>query len=374
MRASSRSASRGKVRSRGRVRWRVVLLTVALLAGVPAILLWWRCASMPGRSFTGAAPPANAQELELAARLREHVEALAGTSTRRTELESESLERSPDERAPIGERNLAHPQALAAAVLEVERRLALSGRSVQHEAFDVAGTRVRAENLSVELTGTTHASEIVLVGAHYDTAVGAPGANDNASGCAALFELARTFAARSSARTLRLVAFANEEPPYFATDEMGSAVCARACRARNENIVAMLSLETLGCFSDRAGSQHYPVPILAWIHPDRGDFVAFVGNQSSRELVQRCIRTFRSSARIASEGAALFESIPGVDWSDHRSFWANGYPALMLTDTAVFRDPNYHHSTDTPEKLDYLRLARVVLGLEPVLTDLLTAN
>ncbi len=329
---------------------------------------------MQDPSRTAAAPTASAEELSLAARLREHVEALAGTSPEREAHERVSPAQASSERASIGERNLARPQALAAAVLEVERRLALSGRSVQHEPFAVAGTRMRAENLSVELTGTSRASEIVLVGAHYDTAEGAPGANDNASGCAALFELARAFASRSSARTLRLVAFANEEPPYFATDQMGSAVCARACRERGENIVAMLSLETLGCFDDRPGSQRYPVPILSWIYPDRGDFIAFVGNQASRDLVHRCIATFRSSARIASEGAALLESIPGVDWSDHRSFWTHGYAALMITDTAVFRDPNYHHASDTPDGLDYTRLARVVHGLDQVITDLVNAN
>lgn len=310
---------------------------------------------MPGRSFAGS-PTATSEENELAARLRDHVEALA---------------ESPD-RAGIGERNLLRrPEALARAAQELETRLATSGRSVTRERFTIGDGPLAAENVVLTLPGTTRADELVVVGAHYDTAEGSPGANDNASGCSALIELAQRCANRAHARTLRFVAFANEEPPFFATDDMGSVANARGSRERGENVVAMLSLETLGCYDDRPGSQRYPIGALSWIYPDRGDFVAFVGNRGSRALVRRCIGTFREHARIASEGAALFESIPGVGWSDHRSFWAEGFPALMVTDTAIFRDGNYHEASDTPEKLDYVRFARVVLGLERVIEDLL---
>jgi hypothetical protein len=347
-------------RSRSSIRWRIPLALLAALA-LPVLWLAWSSASMPGRSFSGATPRATPEELELAARLRDHVEALAGAA-----------DPSASPGAPgIGERNLTRrPEALADAARVIEARLAETGARVTREPFEVTGSSLRAENVVLELAGGARADEIVLVGAHYDTAEGSPGANDNASGCAALIELARALARKSCARTLRFVAFANEEPPYFATGDMGSVACARACRARGDDVVAMLSLETLGCFDDRPGSQRYPLGALAWIYPDRGDFVAFVGNRPSRDLVRRSIATFRSHARVPSEGAALFESIPGVGWSDHRSFWAEGYPALMVTDTALFRDANYHEASDTAEKLDYERLARVVLGLERVLEEL----
>jgi hypothetical protein len=151
---------------------------------------------------------------------------------------------------------------------------------------------------------------------------------------------------------------------------MGSAAYAKACRANGEEIAAMLSLETLGCYSDARGSQKFPIPLLGFVYPDRGDFVTFVGNLSSASLVRRAIGAFRESARFPSEGAALPSWVPGVGWSDHASFWKQGYPAIMVTDTAPFRYPHYHCPTDTPDRVDYERLARVVHGLATVVERL----
>ncbi len=154
---------------------------------------------------------------------------------------------------------------------------------------------------------------------------------------------------------------------------MGSARCARGCRERGENVVAMLSLETLGCYSDEPKSQRYPAPGLSWIYPSTANYIAFVRDTDSAEFVREVVGLFRTHAAFPSEGAALPQGIQGVDWSDHRSFWAQGYRALMVTDTAPFRYAHYHTRADTAEKLDYERVARVVEGLGHVLAQLVDA-
>jgi Zn-dependent M28 family amino/carboxypeptidase len=221
----------------------------------------------------------------------------------------------------------------------------------------------------VEVKGGARASEIVIVGAHYDSVLGAPGANDNGSGVAAVIELARLFAAEKPARTLRLVAFVNEEPPFYHSDAMGSRHYARRSKERGENILAMLSLETIGYYSNLPGSQRYPFP-LGLFYPSTGNFIAFVSNLTSRALLHETLASFRRHAGIPSEGVAAPAIIPGVDWSDHWSFWREGWAALMVTDTAPYRYPHYHSAQDTPEKVDYERLARVVTGLHGMLREL----
>lgn len=224
-------------------------------------------------------------------------------------------------------------------------------------------------NLEVEIRGTAKPDEIVVIGAHYDTEMSCPGANDNGSGVAALLALARRFQGQACGRTVRFVAFANEEPPFFWTSRMGSMVYAAACRARRENIVAMMSLETLGYYSDAPGSQHYPSRMFGWLYPTTGNFISFIGNVRSRGLVERVLLSFRRHARFPSEGAALPGLISGVGWSDHWSFWMHGYSGVMVTDTAPFRYAHYHTAEDTPDKLDYDRFAVVVEGLRGVVGD-----
>ncbi|MBL8857999.1 MAG: M28 family peptidase [Planctomycetes bacterium] len=323
---------------------------LVLAVGVPFVLLSAGLAfttCMPGSSRPDRDVTPSADDPERAAELRRDVEQLATT---------------------IGERNVTHPTALAAARDHIEAEFAKAGLTSSRETFSVSG--VACSNIIAEIPGTTHPREIVVVGAHYDSVVGSPGANDNATGTATLLALARRFARAQSARTLRFIAFVNEEPPWFQTDDMGSRVNAKASRARGDDIVAMISLETLGCYSDADGSQRYPLPILELAYPSRGDFVAFVGNLSSRTLVRESIRTFRRSNTLASEGAALPEFVSGVGWSDHESFWREGYPAFMVTDTAVYRDANYHTRGDVPDAIHYANLARVVLGLESVVAQL----
>jgi Zn-dependent M28 family amino/carboxypeptidase len=223
-------------------------------------------------------------------------------------------------------------------------------------------------NIEAEIPGNR--PEIIVIGAHYDSVFGSPGANDNGTGAAATLALARRFASAKPKHTLRFVAFVNEEPPYFLSGEMGSLVYARRCKERGDKISAMISLETIGYFSDAPDSQTYPSPGLGVFYPKVGNFIGFVSNVKSRALLRRVIKLFRRNAKIPSEGASLPAFIPGVSWSDQWSFWQHGYPAIMVTDTAPFRYPYYHSSNDTPDKLDYDRFTLVVSGMEKVIQEL----
>jgi hypothetical protein len=301
---------------------------------------------MPASSYQGPLPPLTTQQRVAAAALRAHVQMLAGQ---------------------IGERNHARPKALAQAAEYLVGVLGGIGSNVRRLPYTFG--KKTAENLELTLPGSDRAAEIVVIGAHYDSVGGSPGANDNASGVAAALVLARDLRGVPHRRTLRFVLFADEEPPYFQTDHMGSLVYARACRARGDQIVAMLSLETLGYYSNARDSQRYP-PLVGVLFPDQGNFVGFVSNGDSRPLLFRAIASFREHAAFPSEGAALSASLPGIGWSDHWSFWQVDYPAIMVTDTAPFRYPHYHTRQDTPDRLDYGRFARVVIGLEAVVRQL----
>ncbi len=313
------------------------LVALAVGAAAAAWLLWYMVA-MPGRSWSGPPPPPADDARRLAERLRAHV----GTIGAR-------------------EHNVWALAELEAAADYIERELASAGYAVRREEFrsDIAPVR----NVFAEIGGASRPDEIVLVGAHYDSVRGAPGANDNGSGVAAVLELAHAFRGWRPARTWRLALFVNEEPPFYKTGQMGSRVHAERARSRGERIVAMYSLETIGWYSDAPGSQMYPFP-FSWFYPDRGDFLAFVANLPSRGLLHATIAAFRTHGEFPSDGLAAPAFIPGVDWSDHGSFWDAGYPALMITDTAPYRYPHYHTARDTPDKVGYEHLARVVRGLE----------
>jgi Zn-dependent M28 family amino/carboxypeptidase len=264
----------------------------------------------------------------------------------------------------IGERNVLHPQAYAAAADFIDQSLRSAGYATARQTFDVGG--VRCANIEAELAGS---SEIIVVGAHYDTVWGSPGADDNGSGVAAMLAMARALGQWRPTRTIRFVAFANEELPHFGTAQMGSFLYAQRCRDRGEKIVAMFSLEAIGYYSDAPQSQKYPA-MLQLIYPSTANFIALVSNLRSRKLLRRCARLFRQQSTIAWEKAALPESVPGIAWSDQWAFWRFGYPAVMVTDTALFRNPHYHAATDMPQTLDYDRLGRVVEGLTRVVKEL----
>ncbi|MFW6050642.1 MAG: M28 family peptidase [Myxococcota bacterium] len=269
----------------------------------------------------------------------------------------------------IGERHLGRYPALCEAAEYIARELRAAGHAPRLQRYRVRGRE--CDNLEVEIRGKARPEEIVVVGAHYDSANGSPGANDNATGVAAVLALARRLPQMcdgAPARTVRLVAFTNEELPHAREGAMGSVRYARRCRHRRERIVGMLSLETMGYYSDLPGSQSYPLP-MGPFYPRTGSFIGFVGNLGSLGLVRRSVRSFRRHSAFPCRAAALPGWVPGVAWSDHASFWAEGYPAVMVTDTAPFRYPHYHRASDTPDKVDYDRLALVTEGLFGVVRD-----
>ena len=314
------------------------------LAVVPLVILVgiWFVTGMPGSTWTGPLPPLTDKEQLIHDNLKRHVAALAGS---------------------IGERNVWRPEAMAAAAGYIQERFEDAGYTVNVQPFTSRGLTVN--NIEAVLPGQGAADEIIVVGAHYDSVADSPGADDNASGVAALLELARLLAGTTLPRTVRFVAFANEEAPFFYGDEMGSNLYAARAQAQGEHVEAMLSLETLGYFTDQPGSQRYPFP-FSYLYPDTGNFIGFVGNLSSRSLVRKAVGAFRASTAFPSEGVAAPSGIEGIHWSDHWSFWEAGYPAIMVTDTAPFRYPYYHTAKDTPAQLDYNGLARVTGGLADV--------
>ncbi len=267
----------------------------------------------------------------------------------------------------IGERNVWRPEALRAAGDYIRDEWQRQGFEVRAQTYAAEG--VDCSNLEVVVAGSDADAGVLVVGAHYDTVAGSPGADDNGSAVAALLEITRQLRGLRPRRTLRFVAFVNEEPPFFYFGEMGSAVYARAARGRGESIAGMFSLEMLGYYRDAPGSQGYP-PLLRFFYPDRGDFIAFVSNLRSRSVLRSAVAAFRRHSDFPVESAALPAWVPGVGWSDQLSFWRAGYPGVMVTDTAFYRNPHYHTPLDTPATLDYPRLARVSRGLAAAFADL----
>ena len=225
-------------------------------------------------------------------------------------------------------------------------------------------------NIIVDIPSITGSSAVLIVGAHYDSVENSPGANDNASGVAALIEIGRYLSSNSPANNnIRLIAFANEEPPFFLTEEMGSLVYARSISNANENILGMISLETIGYYTEETDSQIYP-GLFKHFYPSTGNFISFVGNFKSRKLLTSSVSLFRKNSSFPSEGIVSPAFVPGVGWSDHWSFWVTGHNAIMVTDTAPYRYEHYHQKTDTADKLNYEQYSKVVYGLYKVIEGL----
>jgi len=308
---------------------------------------------VPGTPHRGDLPPLTAEERALAVVLRRHVATIAAR-----------------------EHNVAHFDELENVARYIETVLESYGHQVGRQAYVPGLTHipddqsVRNIEAVIEPAAEEASPDVIVVGAHYDSAPGAPGANDNASGTAAVLELARLLGdLRGHGRKrIRLVLFVNEEPPYFLTADMGSLRYAAALAERNERVVAMYSLETLGFYSGEPGSQRYPAP-FGLMFPDRADFIAFVGMLGSRPLLQETMRSFRSHTKFPSIGGVAPGFVPGIGWSDHWAFAQHGFQTVMITDTALYRYPHYHRPTDTPDKVDFERLARVVKAIERVIRD-----
>ncbi len=252
------------------------------------------------------------------------------------------------------------------------------------DEFEAAGAKVSIQDVMVR--GVTYQNIIarfgpqdgalIVVGAHYDShgdaAAGAlypsgftpdthtPGADDNASGVAGLIELAHLLGQRPPSRAVELVAYALEEPPHFRTGDMGSVWHARSLATSKRDVVLMLSLEMIGFFSDAPGSQHFPVPGMQHLYPDRGNFIALVGELGDIANMRRAKALMSGGSDLPVYSINAPATLQGIDFSDHRSYWGEGYPALMVTDTAFFRNAHYHRASDSHEKLDYRRMAQVV--------------
>jgi hypothetical protein len=264
-----------------RSHWKLWLACAAVILVLASGLAWLlRMTQMPLRSYRGTLPALSHEQAELAERLSADVKYLSVT---------------------VGERNLQRVGSLKATVEYLADNLRRAGYVVSERNYSTDGQVVT--NVEVTLPGTDRASGTVVVGAHYDSVAGTVGANDNATGVAGVLELARLLQGSNPRRTIRFVLFVNEEPPYFQTENMGSLVYARRLHQEGVPVAAMISLETIGFYSDTPGSQKYP-PVLGAFYPNRGDFIGFVGDSESRELVRRCVRKFREAASFPSEGVA----------------------------------------------------------------------
>jgi Zn-dependent M28 family amino/carboxypeptidase len=330
-----------------RPNWKLrIVFAVGLLALGAGFVSVWRMTQMPLRSHHGALPALSRAQSELAGRLSADVRQLSSA---------------------IRERNLQHEGSLQATTDYLRGELAHAGYTLTEQTYQIEGEAV--SNLEADLVGSAASDGAVILGAHYDSVDGTVGADDNATGVAATLELARWLQGSHLRRTVRFVFFVNEEPPYFQSGQMGSVVYARKLKRDGVPVSAMISLETIGYYSDAPGSQKYP-PLLNLFYPNRGDFIGFVGNSESRDLVRRATRTFRESATFPSEGIAAPANWPGIGWSDQWSFWQEGWPGIMVTDTAPFRYRYYHTTLDTADKVNFEKMARVTDGLRHVVISL----
>jgi Zn-dependent M28 family amino/carboxypeptidase len=271
-------------------------------------------------------------------------------------------------------RSYDQPERIEAAAHYIESELAKIGISTESQAVAVDGMNYR----NVIARFGPREGSLLVIGAHYDShadvggavseqtyspATHTPGADDNASGVAALLELARLLAAAPPSRPIELVAYTLEEPPYFRSGDMGSARHARALRAGGRDVELMLSLETIGHYDDAPDSQNYPVPGMSLLYGDRADFIAVVGRFGDFAVTRRVKATLLGATDLSVRSINAPALLPGIDFSDHLSYWREGFPALMITDTAFLRSTHYHGPGDTPEKLDYAKIAKVVQGV-----------
>lgn len=268
----------------------------------------------------------------------------------------------------FGPRNLQHYSALKKTGDYIATQMAQ--HNINFSTQQYCHGKKSIKNLIVEKLGQDKPDEIIIVGAHYDTVLDSPGADDNATGIACLLELIHLLHHYDTNRTLRFVAFTLEEPPFFDTEQMGSNVYAKSCKEKAENIVAMIALEMLGYYKERRGSQKYPLPDMIGDYSDKGNFIAIVGNDQSRQLGIDLAEKMKEASLVKTRTIIPNSPIHGIDLSDHSSFWKYNYPAIMITDTAFYRNPHYHESSDTIDKLNFRYFTRLVFSLAYALKQL----
>jgi hypothetical protein len=322
----------------------VLLIIIAVI--LTAYGLIYLAVTMPGENVPIALSPSDNELSALEKRLREHVSFLA---------------------EDIGERSPAIPDNLDKAADYIQTQFESLGYLPTNRVF---GNQQQYRNIEVDVYGLEKRSEIIVVGAHYDTTWVTPGADDNASGVAGLLEIARAFRDKRFPRTIRFIAFSNEEVPFYKRAEMGSMISAKRSYSRSELIVGMFSLEMIGFFSEEPGSQRYP-KLIQQFYPDKGNFIAFVSNVASRDFMLQSISYFRAQSVLPSEGLVAPQwLVRDIRRSDHASYWYYDFPAVLVTDTARYRNYNYHRSGDIAESLDYSSMARGVRGLTLMLENL----
>lgn len=302
--------------------------TVALLSALGSFFAWGK---------KKAPPPSPAHPVD-PARLEAHVRMLAET---------------------LSPRDYEHTDNLDRVAEYISREFKAAGAEVSEQSYEAFGRTYR----NVLGFFGPKSEERIVIGAHYDTAGPLPGADDNASGVAGLLELAHLLAKAPLPLRVELVAYTLEEPPFFRTDLMGSAVHARSLKEAGVKVRAMLSLEMIGYFSDEPRTQRFPTALMRPFYPSKGNFITVVGLLSQGKLVRKVKRAMRSVAALPVEAFRGPRFVEGVDFSDHLNYWNEGYPAVMITDTAFFRNERYHTREDTPDTLDYHRMAGVVLGV-----------
>jgi Zn-dependent M28 family amino/carboxypeptidase len=241
------------------------------------------------------------------------------------------------------------------------------GYSVRCYEFSIGGREYY--NLEIEIPGTTAPSEIIIISGQYDTLPDSPGANNNGSGMAVLFQLSKLLRNYHPKRTLRLIAFVNEEDPFFGTEMMGSYIYAKRAFEQKEDIKVMLSLDAIGIYKDSAGTQRLPFP-FSLFYPDRGNFLAFIGNLTSRTYVKEVTAGFKKGSSFPIEAGVAPEWVEGVTWSDHSSFWKFGYPGMQITDTGAYRSASHTTKEDTMEKINFDALSRITVGMYSAIVDL----
>ncbi|MGB2706124.1 MAG: M28 family peptidase [Candidatus Omnitrophota bacterium] len=316
---------------------RLIVFVLIVFIILRTSVVGWRFWSRP---FMGA----EKEDTELVKRLKSHVYTLSHE---------------------IGDRSMFKYDKLKRAAEYITEAFSSFGYEVEFQEYEVAGKT--AKNIIVSRTGAMCPEEVIIVGAHYDTCFN-PGADDNASAVAGLIELARFMSDKRTNRSIKFIAFVNEEPPFFKTEEMGSRVYTRDARARGENIKAALILESIGYYTDKPLSQQYPA-LVGFFYPNKGNYISVVGNLPSGALAGKIVSIFKEKSRFPIELFVFPSFVTGIDFSDNWSFWKEGYPAVMITDTAFYRNPHYHSQSDTYETLDYESLAEVVKGFAAVLTE-----
>jgi hypothetical protein len=260
-------------------------------------------------------------------------------------------------------RDYTHTDNLDRVAAYIREQFLAAGGRVSEQPFTVRGKTYR----NVIARFGPEQGERIVVGAHYDSCEPLPAADDNASGIAGLIELAFLLQKQAPALGVELVAYTLEEPPFFRTEHMGSAVHAKALKAQGVKVRAMLALEMIGYFSDEKGSQEYPLGLLSLFYPSKGNYIAVIGRFTDMGLVRRVKKAMRGATPLPVVSMNAPRSVPGIDFSDHRNYWDAGYRAAMITDSAFYRNHNYHKPTDTANTLDYTRMAQVVVGVHSAL-------